>query len=55
MKIIEIEEAVPRLYQDQVELEATSDGIPWFFHERERACERGIRDEILRFQPPRYQ
>ena len=43
MKIIEIENAIPRLYQDQVELEATSSDIPWFYHRRERARRRRIR------------
>jgi hypothetical protein len=42
MKIIEIENAVPRLYQDQVELEATSDGIPWFFHEESARVNAGF-------------
>src|SRR5262249_27719900 len=32
MQILEIENAIPPLYQDQVELEATSNDIPWYFH-----------------------
>jgi hypothetical protein len=32
MRILEIENAIPPLYQDQVELEATSNDIPWYFH-----------------------
>ena len=33
MKIIEIADAIPRSYQDQVEAETTSSSMAWFFHE----------------------
>ena len=33
MKIIEIENAIPKLYQDQIEAETTSTKMTWSFHE----------------------
>ncbi|MES1165785.1 MAG: hypothetical protein ABUR63_08510 [Verrucomicrobiota bacterium] len=33
MKIIEIEDVIPKAYQDQVEAEMTSSQMAWFFHE----------------------
>ena len=33
MKIIEIDDVIPRSYQDQVEAETTSSSMAWFFHE----------------------
>jgi hypothetical protein len=33
MNIIEIEDVIPRSYQDQVEAETTSSSMAWFFHE----------------------
>lgn len=33
MDIIEIEDAIPKAYQDQVEAETTSNTMAWFFHE----------------------
>src|SRR6185369_15616362 len=54
MKIIEIEEAVPRLYQDQVELEATSDGIPWFFHEESARANAGFEAKYCGFSHLAY-
>jgi hypothetical protein len=42
MKIIEIENAIPRLYQDQVELEATSSDIPWFYHRESARTDAGF-------------
>jgi hypothetical protein len=37
MNIIEIEDAIPKLYQDQVELETSSADMPWYFHEETAA------------------
>jgi len=54
MKIIEIEEAVPRLYQDQVELEATPDGIPWFFHEESARANAGFEAKYCGFSHLAY-
>ena len=33
VKILEIEDVIPRSYQDQVEAETTSNTMAWFFHE----------------------
>jgi hypothetical protein len=33
MNIIEIEDVIPRSYQDQIEAETTSSSMAWFFHE----------------------
>jgi hypothetical protein len=30
--VIEIENVIPKLYQDQIEAEATSDAMAWYFH-----------------------
>jgi hypothetical protein len=54
MNIIEIENAVPRLYQEQVELEATSDGIPWFFHQESARANAGFEKSYCGFSHLAY-
>lgn len=33
MNVIEIDDVIPKLYQDQIQAEIASGRIPWFFHE----------------------
>lgn len=41
MEIIQIEDAIPRPYQDQVEAELTSTRTAWFFHEDSARSAKG--------------
>ena len=44
VSVIEIDDVIPRLYQDQIEAEATSDKMAWFFNrESARRVEVGTR------------
>ena len=52
VRVIEIDDVIPKLYQDQIETEATSDTMAWFFS-RESGRRVDGRDQLRRLQPRR--